>query len=55
VPDIQTVEAGGETPGSSLERIATLLDEVEAAREKEAKSGIRLRPRRITRAGEPPS
>jgi MFS family permease len=53
--DIPTVEAGGEIPASSLERMSTLLDEVAAAREREAKSGIRLRPRRIpTRPGKPP-
>ncbi len=53
--DIRTVEAGGETPAGSLERMSTLLDEVAAAREREAKSGIRLRPRRIpTREGKPP-
>jgi MFS family permease len=50
----QPIEAGGETPGSSFERIATLLDEVERAREAEASKGLRLRPRRITRAAKAP-
>jgi DHA3 family macrolide efflux protein-like MFS transporter len=45
----QPIEAGGETPGSSLERMATLLDEVERTREAESKKGLRLRPRRISR------
>jgi MFS family permease len=48
------MEAGGETPGSSFERIATLLDEVERARAAEASKGLRLRPRRITRAAKAP-
>jgi len=44
----QPVEAGGESPGSSLERMATLLDEVERTRAAEAASGLRLRPRSIS-------
>ena len=50
----QPIEAGGETPAASLERIATLLDEVERTREAEAKKGLRLRPRRISRPAKAP-
>ena len=51
---IVQVEAGGETPAAALERIATLLDEVERAREREAAAGLRLHPRghRATRSRE---
>lgn len=49
------VEAGGETPAAGLERITTLLDEVERAREREAAAGLRLHPRpRTTRSREAP-
>ena len=39
------VEAGGESPGSALDRIATLLDEVEREREREAEAeaGVKRR------------
>jgi len=50
----QPIEAGGETPAGALERITTLLDEVERTREAEAKKGLRLRPRRISRAVKAP-
>jgi MFS family permease len=44
------VEAGGESPGSALDRIATLLDEVEREREVEAEAGReRKRLRRASR------
>ena len=43
---IVQIEAGGETPGAAFERIATLLDEVERAREREEAAGLRLHPRR---------
>jgi len=39
------VEAGGESPGSALDRIATLLDEVEREREREAEETIKRRRR----------
>jgi hypothetical protein len=42
------VEAGGESPGSALDRIATLLDEVEREREQEAKTEAELRRQRRT-------
>ena len=44
---LQAVEPGGESPANPLDRMASLLDEVEAARAAEAKSGVRLTPRRI--------
>jgi MFS family permease len=54
--DIPPVEPGGESPGSAFERMATLLDEVEMARAAEAKSGLRLKPRRIrAQGGDPPA
>ena len=37
---IVPIEAGGETPGAAFERIATLLDEVERAHEREAAAGL---------------
>ena len=37
---LPSIEAGGETPGSAFERIATLLDEVERTRESEAQAGV---------------
>jgi len=40
------VEAGGGTPAAALDRIASLLDEVERARAREAAAGVRLHPRR---------
>jgi MFS family permease len=39
------VEAGGESPASALDRIATLLDEVEREREAEAEARVRRRRR----------
>jgi len=41
--DLPPVEPGGESPGSAFERIATLLDEVELARETEARSHVARR------------
>ncbi len=49
-----SIEAGGESPGNVFERMATLLDEVERAREAEARSGIRIYPRRIRRSSKAP-
>ena len=51
---LPSIEAGGESPASAFERMATLLDEVELAREAEATSGVRLRPRRLPRPSETP-
>ena len=48
------IEAGGETPGSAFERIATLLDEVERTRETEAQAGVGRRRRRGSGAVGPP-
>jgi MFS family permease len=48
--EILEIEAGGETPAAAFERIATLLDEVERAREREAAVGLRLHPRPRTRS-----
>lgn len=42
---VPRIEAGGESPANAFERIATLLDEVERARNTEAVSGIRTAPR----------
>ena len=39
------VEAGGESPGSALDRIATLLDEVERERKAEVEAGVKRRRR----------
>ena len=49
------IEAGGETPGSAFERIATLLDEVERTRESEGEAGLsRRRTRGSGAANAPP-
>ena len=44
------VEAGGESPGSAFDRIATLLDEVEREREREIKADAAVKRRRRTRS-----
>ena len=44
------VEAGGESPGSAFDRIATLLDEVERARERETEADATVKRRRRTRS-----
>jgi MFS family permease len=52
---LMPIEAGGETPGSAFERIATLLDEVERTRATEAQSGVsRRRSRGSGAANAPP-
>ncbi len=49
------VEAGGETPGSAFDRIATLLDEVERTRTAEGPAGpIRRRRRHVGMSDPPP-
>ena len=40
------VEAGGESPGSALDRIATLLDEVEREREQKLQAEATLKRQR---------
>ena len=52
--DLPPIEAGGETPGSAFERIATLLAEVERAREAEARSGVSRRRNRGSGAANAP-
>lgn len=55
VDDLPPIEAGGETTGSAFERIATLLDEVERAREAEQASALsRRRSRGSGAASAPP-
>ena len=55
VDDLPPIEAGGETPGSAFERIATLLDEVERTREAEETSALsRRRSRGSGAASAPP-
>jgi len=44
--EVIEVEAGGETPASAFDRIATLLDEVDRAHAREEEAGLRLHPRR---------
>lgn len=51
---LPSIEAGGETPGSAFERIATLLDEVERTREAEAQSGVNRRRNRGSDAANVP-
>jgi len=41
------VEAGGESPGSALDRIATLLDEVERERQAQVEAGAKRRRRTV--------
>jgi MFS family permease len=45
-PPLAPVEAGGETPGSALDRIATLLDEVEREREQKLQAEATLKRQR---------
>jgi MFS family permease len=42
-------DVGGNSPADPLDRLAALLEEVDRARDAEARSGLRLRPRRISR------
>jgi MFS family permease len=51
---IAEVDVGGPSPAGSLDRMAALLDEVERKRAEEAKSGVRLTPRRLPRSLRPP-
>jgi MFS family permease len=49
-PALPPVDVGGDSPADPLDRLAALLEEVDRTREAEAKSGIRLRPRRTRKA-----
>jgi MFS family permease len=51
---LPSIEAGGESPGSALDRMATLLDEVERTRAAEARSGLRLHPRKLSKREKSP-
>ncbi len=51
---LASIEAGGDSPGSAFERIATLLDEVQRTRQAEEQAGVALRRRRGSRAANSP-
>lgn len=54
-PDLVPTSAGGESPGSSFERIATLLDEIELTRQAEARNKVEGSRRRRGSAHPSPS
>ncbi len=49
-----SIEAGGDSPGSAFERIATLLDEVQRTRQAEEQAGVTIRRGRRSRAANSP-